>query len=795
MVYVNDYYPAAIHGSNLQKEWSGVITLKNGSEIPFDMSNIKSGTGELTMRCSSDSSIDLGGGYASELVVSLKKIDIDRYLLIDGIIELQCTVIQQVESRTWGDLADDTWSDVSSQIWGGADSIRFEIPMGLYIIKEAMRTSDSVKITAYDFMILLDKALPSSFTEASRTVYDWLTLVGTACSIGIGSAREDLRRLPNGNRVMDFGKTNTEVKTYRDLVIQLASAVAAVAVIDRAGQLVFRPYGAYAQDGVSASDRYSSEFSEYQSYYTGLYATYLDENVTEYHRNTTEQQDTGLVINLGINPFLQITTEAKRKAAGQAIIDSLKDLKYVPFKVSMPFNPAYEPMDVLRFYENQTQVEDTAPITKVVFRVNDKMQISCGGENPALNEVSTRESKAIERVSSDLYSSDVFWMVMDNAPEEATVTVPADTPTKIGEALFYAKEELNMLQITYTATYTLEKTALVEIEVFIDEVSVYKTQENQFPEENRLTVTTGAEIRGKESHKVEIYVTVTEATLDIGGGGVRMELRVEQNSIYDAETDFGVYGFSKVTAVVPDDIGYYAQATAVDVPVSPATVNGDVLDDLSFGTVTGMSLPPTYDVSQGFLEYINPHLSDFHIILANWAYQLTDKFEFVYRMVSNPNTMGNWPSILGTSQSASAEMFLQYNFWAGRTVMNIAYHGSWAGDGNMSYETPYDYENYYKIAADGGTFTLYKGPSRDNISTVCFQKVFPTGAVPIDAMVTLFPLQEGRLDMEFCRLKVWDENDQLLHDYRPIPDGICDAVTHYKFMATTTGHINGPPAN
>ena len=594
MVYVNDYYPAAIHGSNLQMEWSGVITLKNGSEIPFDMSNIKSGTGELTMRCSSDSSIDLGGGYASEFVVSLKKLDIDRYLLIDGIIELQCTVIQQVPGMTWGDIGLYAWDAVSSQTWGGSHAFSYEVPMGLYIIKEAMRTSDSVKITAYDFMILLDKDLPSSFTEASRTVYDWLELVGTACGIGIGNAREDLRRLPNGNRIMDFGKTNADVKTYRDLVIQLASAVAAVAVIDRAGQLVFRTYETYAQDGVSASDRYSSEFSEYQSYYTGLYATYLDENVTEYHRNTAEQEDTGLVVNLGINPFLQITTEAKRKAAGQAIIDSLKDRKYVPFKVNMPFNPAYEPMDMLRFYENQTEFDDIAPVTKLVFRVNDKMQISCGGENPALNEVSTRESKAIERVSSDLYSSDVFWMVMDNAPEEATVTVPADTPTKIGEALFYAKEDLSMIQIAYTATYLLEKTTLVEIEVFVDEVSVYKTKENQFPEENRISVTTGAEVSGKESHKVEVYVTVTEATLDIGGGGVRMELRVEQNSIYDAEADFGVYGFSKVTAAVPDDIGYYGSVR--ELSVESEDVQAVYSNPLSYQG--GVTQDPDYDIRQ-----------------------------------------------------------------------------------------------------------------------------------------------------------------------------------------------------
>ena len=144
------------------------------------------------------------------------------------------------------------------------------------------------------------------------------------------------------------------------------------------------------------------------------------------------------------------------------------------------------------------------------------MDISCGGENPALQEAVSKETRAVESISNGFSFND-FWMVMDNAPEENSLTVQADTPTKIGEALFYAREDLSMIQIAYTATYTLEQTTLVEAEVFVDETSVYKTQENQLPEENRITVTTGYELSGKGSHKVEVYLTVTEATINVSG--------------------------------------------------------------------------------------------------------------------------------------------------------------------------------------------------------------------------------------------------------------------------------------
>ena len=267
-------------------------------------------------------------------------------------------------------------------------------------------------------------------------------------------------------------------------------------------------------------------------------------------------EDTGLSFDLGYQPFMQISDDGARSRAMKEIINGQKDLTAMPFKVNMPFNPAYDLMDVLKFYENQATMTDVAPITAITFRIGDKMDISCGGENPALQEAKSKETKALESASGRSYNND-FWMVTDEAPEENQVIVPADTATKIGEALFYAKEALSMFQVAYTATYNLFKTTMVEVEVFVDETSVYKTQENQWPGENRVTVTTGCEVQGVGSHKVEIYVTVTESTLDVGGGGVLTELNMTSNGIRIAADD-GVYGYSKVTALIEDGMGYYA---------------------------------------------------------------------------------------------------------------------------------------------------------------------------------------------------------------------------------------------
>jgi hypothetical protein len=70
-----------------------------------------------------------------------------------------------------------------------------------------------------------------------------------------------------------------------------------------------------------------------------------------------------------------------------------------------------------------------------------------------------------------------------------------------------------MLHVSYTASYVLASNSLVEAEVFVDQTSVYKTQENQLIGENRRTVTTGYEMSGKGDHKVSVYLTVKETTL------------------------------------------------------------------------------------------------------------------------------------------------------------------------------------------------------------------------------------------------------------------------------------------
>jgi hypothetical protein len=259
----------------------------------------------------------------------------------------------------------------------------------------------------------------------------------------------------------------------------------------------------------------------------------------------------------------------------------------------MPFNPIYEPMDIIQFSQNQSGLSDIAPITALTFRINGKMDISCGGANPALQESKSKEAKAIDNVSSGNNGVD-FFMVMNNSPEDAAVTILHDTPTRIGDVLFFATKDRSMLNIAYTATFELDITALVRVYLYLDAfpedetpgTPIYVTEENMWPYENRLTVTTGHELEGRDSHELAVYLEVTESTLDIGGGGVLMAKNIDTNGLYIAADD-GVYGYSKVTALIADSMGYYAGMNDVTPQHDPAVFLTEYdFSELSFETDT-----------------------------------------------------------------------------------------------------------------------------------------------------------------------------------------------------------------
>ena len=92
-------------------------------------------------------------------------------------------------------------------------------------------------------------------------------------------------------------------------------------MINRVGKLELRKYGNEPVMDISSKQRFSSSFSDFITRYTAVSYTNLRTQIAEYYGL---QEDNGLTMNLGVNPFLQFGLEETREALCKNILALLK---------------------------------------------------------------------------------------------------------------------------------------------------------------------------------------------------------------------------------------------------------------------------------------------------------------------------------------------------------------------------------------------------------------------------------------------------------------------------------------
>jgi hypothetical protein len=498
---VSENYKKAIREKTRKLDWYGTATTKDGVVYPFTSVDILKGSGSVTRSSAGGTALELGSVYASEINITLLK-DIDRYTLYDGIIDLFFrphlgTII------TWDDASEFTWDQLSNSTWDDPDAME-DIPMGIFTISEVTRKAKAIQIKAYDFMLKFDTAFSDIDTE-ERLPYDWLQLICDRCGVSFGMTRGEFYTYANGLRMLSFAAgTDDSIKTYRDLISAIATALCMVAQIDRCGELVLLPFGMAAIASVPASWRFDSSFADYETHYSGLYATYKKDALTEY---THVSDDSGLAYDIGTNPFLQIATVENRTAALQKLIDRISEVTYTPFQVTVPSDPALDPMDVLSFEGGQAVAGKVACITSITYRINGKMDLQCVGENPRLSDAKTRYTKNIEGLieqNADIGSTE-FWIVSDKNTEGAL---------SIGSTAVMANElEFQISAITKgaifeTANYTLDKAAIVQAVILLDGKILFATKDYHLAGEHVLSLHTPFDLE-KDGEKHEVIVNLS----------------------------------------------------------------------------------------------------------------------------------------------------------------------------------------------------------------------------------------------------------------------------------------------
>lgn len=460
--------------------WSGVIN----TPTPISFTDVNIISGELTRAISGDT-LEVGSVYASQLTIEVELAGVSRYELYG------CTMTLSVELE-------------------GASDV---IPMGEFIITEALQSASKITITAFDNMIKFDDV---SFSPAQHTTiqnaYDWLSEMCTACGVTLGSTSAEIEALPNGDRLTGFADVVADVSNWRDVLGYLGAFLGGFAYIGRDGELYIGSYTSISSDTIPSSFRYTSNLSDFRTTYDGLYAVYKDEGVQEYVANTNSG---GIVLDLGINPFLQFTDSDNREKALQAIIDAWDGIYYVPYASQMPLVPSYDPADVLTFIDNQAGVYDYGAITEITYTIGGTMSVTCSGDNPRLSEAQDRFSKTVAGLSKEYNNGQEiggknFWILHSENTSPMTV---GSTKTQVSEIEWKQTVDVMRLGLMYTCEALLSETETVAVLLTVDDDVAYEfevTEEKAMKGKRIFTATCGFRVTGKTTHTAKVYMTVTD---------------------------------------------------------------------------------------------------------------------------------------------------------------------------------------------------------------------------------------------------------------------------------------------
>ncbi len=375
----------AINDFKLQARITGTV---NG--VAFTDANIVGGSFSINNQCSSDTELLIGQVYVGELNITLTGLSLERYSLYGKQI-----------IPTYSLYAGDTWHD---------------IPLGVFNISEVEITNAGVDIRAYDNMSLFD--VPFAEASLTGTPYALASAACTACGLTLATTQTQFNAFANHGVALtatqttdaDGNKSIPQFSTYRDVIAAIAQVSCCNVIINRSGEVVFKPYPSTAVATIDTAHRKMGGMTaDFETYYDGIIVT---DPTTKAQTKYTRSNPTGLTMDLGDNPF--INTEAIRNA----ILNGLT-FRFHPFKMSVLNAPLYDLMDCVYLPDGVGDGTKLYCITKYNWTYHGSYQLVGAGQDPKLVAVASaveRSARQANFIAAQKITSDE----MDAAIEHAT---------------------------------------------------------------------------------------------------------------------------------------------------------------------------------------------------------------------------------------------------------------------------------------------------------------------------------------------------------------------------------------
>lgn len=413
-----DYKTAMRSASRPYDTVYGTITLKDGTEVEVDGSDMPTNSISISKQCIDGGELMFGGVFLSTLKLSILT-DLSRYAFYGATIDLTYKV--QTGTETVG----------TSEV-----PVYEEVPLGIFVVADADRPSDRLNLTAYDKMTLLDKELGSLII--SGTPWEVLTEVENQTGYELGFDETYVNTFLNPSYPITCS-ADQGLKTFRDVVKVVCQQLACFALDDRTGKLYLKAFSMQDDLTLDYGDWYSIVPADYMCNYVALSITSLKGTFLKTDPDITK---VGNMMIVDDAPAWDYGLESVLQEKLDNIYDMLEDIDYTPCDIEMPSDPSFDCGDRLYCITRKGEAIHTL-ITSLEWKFHQGMTITSEGINPYLEGGSALATESQRILSQAVERSKLQFVNFTNASakvigdgEEVEIGSCNFTPTTNANALF-----------------------------------------------------------------------------------------------------------------------------------------------------------------------------------------------------------------------------------------------------------------------------------------------------------------------------------------------------------------------
>ena len=443
MYNVSENFKNSLKSPRRKSRITGTLTTSKQVEYQINDSNIIKNSLYVTNQIVNNNKLCFGSVYAAECGFIMNS-DIDRYSLFGATVKLYFTLKLE-------------------------DGTEESLPIGVFTVDTAERVGSRIKITAIDNMNKFDIDVSEDINDS---LYELLKYISNKCKVELAQSKEEIEALHINATSQSYTIQRSKINTYRDAIAYLSMIICANATIDNLGKLKLVQYANNSIDSNDRSTRLNNcNFNDYKTTFKGVKARFFA-NENYYTYEAMGKDTKGLILDFGDIPIVGGTAKTKNDTIN-AILETVKQISYVPSTLYIASNPAYELGDMITCRDiNNTDNTINTYVMAYKYSYREKETINCYGENPLLQNIKTKNDRQLDSIENQISTKD---LIIVNATNVKDITIN-QTFENVVNLKYSALAECRPICL-FTVPFTINLDGYVEFSLYdglIDLKTTYK---------------------------------------------------------------------------------------------------------------------------------------------------------------------------------------------------------------------------------------------------------------------------------------------------------------------------------